>query len=314
MKKDRPKICVVGSFMTDLVFRVKRLPRPGESMPGEDFGIFLGGKGFNQAVACHRLGAEAIMVGNLGQDQFGDMFLEKMITEGMRTDFVFRDPEVGTGVACPMIDAQGQNAIIGVARANLRITTTQVESASKEIESADVLMLQFEIPHSVSHRAATIARGAGTLVLLDPAPFHNLDLPIIADVDYIIPNEIEAEGLAQGKPIDLWAETEIARGRKAVIISVGAKGAIVYDQKGKRHFPAFPVNKVIDSTGAGDAFRAGLAVSLAEGRTIDQAVIFANACGALATTVLGAELSMPTRTQVEQFLQNQRDCKKEAKW
>ncbi|MEO0069865.1 MAG: PfkB family carbohydrate kinase, partial [candidate division WOR-3 bacterium] len=139
---------------------------------------------------------------------------------------------------------------------------------------------------------------------LDPAPVHNLIFPT-EPIDYIIPNEIEAAELARGKPIDLWAEEELKSGRKAVVISVGALGAVVYDKNGKRNFPAFPV-KVVDSTGAGDAFRAGLAVSLASGKDIDEAVRFANACGALATTVLGAEPSMPTLDQVERFLQEQK--------
>ncbi|MEO0070264.1 MAG: ribokinase [candidate division WOR-3 bacterium] len=301
MKSDRPKICVVGSFMTDMVFRVKRLPRPGESMPGEEFGLFLGGKGFNQAVACHRLGAEVVMVGRLGQDYFGDLFLEKMAKEGMRADFVRRDPKQGTGVACPIVDEKGQNAIIGVSRANLHLSLEQVEEARKEIEAADVLMLQFEIPKEVSFRAAAIAKDAGAVVLLDPAPFHNVQMPIAEEIDYIVPNEIEAEGLAQGRSVDLWAEGEIRKGRKGIIISVGAEGAIVYDQRGRRNFPPYQV-KVVDSTGAGDAFRAGLAVSFAEGKTVDEAIRFANGCGALACSVLGAEPSMPRREQVEEFI------------
>lgn len=301
MKGARPRVCVVGSFMVDMVFRVRRFPRPGESMPGEGFGMFLGGKGFNQALACHRLGAEVVMVGALGDDLFAQLFLEKMASEGMRTDFVERVSGVHTGVACPMLDRRGQNAIIGVAGANRYVSEEQVLRAKSEIESADVLMLQFEIPHRVSFRAAELARRAGAVVFLDPAPFHNIDRPIERSVDYIVPNEVEAAELAAGNALDRWAESELRSGRKAVIISVGADGAVVYDRAGKRRFPAFRV-KVVDSTGAGDAFRAGLAVSIAEGKVLDQAVRFANACGALACGVLGAEPSMPHREQVEEFL------------
>ncbi len=300
----RVRVCVVGSFMTDLVFRVHRFPRPGESMPGEEFGLFLGGKGFNQAIACHRLGAEVIMVGRIGADYFGELFLKKMAEEGMSTEFVWRDPEMGTGVACPLIDASGQNAIIGISRANRRIDREQVAAAKEEIARADVLMLQFEIPRQISFQAATIARNAGKTVLLDPAPFHNIELPIDQPIDYIVPNEIEAAELAQGDSIDNWAIDELKRGRQAVVVSVGADGAVVYDREGRRRLPAFSV-KVVDSTGAGDAFRAGLAVSLAQGKDIDTAVRFANACGALATTVLGAEPSMPALEEVESFLARQ---------
>lgn len=301
MKNKQAKVCVVGSFMTDLVFRVKRFPRPGESMAGEGFGLFLGGKGFNQAIACHRLGAEVVMVGKLGMDYFGELFLNKMKEEGMRTEFVAVDPEAPTGVACPMIDLSGQNAIIGVAGANLRLEEEQVGMAKSEIESADVLMLQFEIPHRISFEASSIARKVGTLVFLDPAPFHKIELPVKEPVDYIVPNEVEASELAGEMAIDAWAETEIKSGRRAVIISVGGDGAVVFDENGKRQFAPFKV-KVVDSTGAGDAFRAGLAVSIAEGKGLDEAVRFANACGAIACTVLGAEPSMPRREDVERFL------------
>lgn len=304
MKNERAKICVVGSFMTDLVFRVKRLPKTGESMAGDGFGLFLGGKGFNQALAAHRLGAEVVMVGKVGKDYFGELFLKKMKEEGMRTDFVAVDPEAHTGVACPMVDSAGQNAIIGVAGANLRLEEEQVAMAKEEIERADALMLQFEIPYRVSFQAATFARNSGGLVFLDPAPFHKIELPIREPVDYIVPNEIEAAELAGGMAIDDWAALELKSGRRAVIISVGADGALVYDEKGKRRFAPFKVD-VVDSTGAGDAFRAGLVVSLAEGRSLDEAVRFANACGAIACTVLGAEPSMPRREQVELLLKEQ---------
>ena len=304
MKSAKPKICVVGSLMTDLVFRVERLPQPGESMPGKEFGLFLGGKGFNQALACHRLGAEVTMVGRVGRDYFAGLFLQKLAEEGMRADFIFQDDEVGTGVACPIIDDSGQNAIIGIGRANMRIDLSQVEAAREEIESADVLMLQFEIPYPVSRRAAQIAKASGAIVLLDPAPIHNAGVLISEEVDFIVPNEIEARALAQSQPVELWAEAEVKAGRSGVVISLGAEGALVFDQQGRGQFPAFPVQPV-DSTGAGDAFRAGLAVSLAEGKGIDQSVRFANACGALACTVLGAEPSMPRRDRVERFLREQ---------
>jgi len=290
--------------MADLVFRVKRLPRPGESMPGDEFGLFLGGKGFNQAIACHRLGAEVTMVGRLGKDYFGELFLKKMAEEGMSAGFVRQDEEVGTGVACPIVDESGQNAIIGIARANLRIDIEQVEAAREELESADVLMLQFEIPYPVSFRAGAIAKKAGALVMLDPAPIHLSEPVVDSPVDFIVPNEIEASELAQGRTVTEWAEAELARGRKGIVVSIGADGALVFDQDGRRYFPAFKV-RVVDSTGAGDAFRAGLAVSLTEGKSLDQAVRFANACGALACTVLGAEPSMPRREAVEEFLLKQ---------
>lgn len=301
MKGPTPRVTVVGSLVMDLVFRAERRPRPGETLLGNGFEMFLGGKGFNQAIGCRRLGAEVTMVGRVGRDRFGQQFLEQCRSEAVDAEFVFEDAEAGTGVASPVIFADGQNSIIGVPRANMRLTTDDVDAAEDRIARSDVLMLQFEVTPAASKRAAEIARRHGTTVLLDPAPVHGQAESREWPIDYLVPNEVEAAMLTKGGGPEEWGRTLLDSGVRAVVISLGARGALAVSSRGVRELPALPVD-VLDSTGAGDAFRAGLAVRLAEGATTDDAVRFANACGALACTVLGAEPSMPTRAAVESLL------------
>ena len=305
-------------MVMDLVFRVHRRPGPGETAIGEGFGMFLGGKGFNQAVAARRLGADATFVGRCGADDFGHRFTDALKREGI-TASVTLDEEEGTAVACPTVDARGENSIIVVPRANRRLSPADVERARPAIEAADVLMLQFEVNLAASRHAAEIARAAGTTVLLDPAPAphthgegfttktrsherHGEDhLPGGIAADVLVPNEHEAAVLAQSEGPADWPARLLRPGMRALVVSLGEQGAVVFDAQGRREFPALAVDAV-DSTGAGDAFRAGLAVRLAEGADTDSAVRFANACGALACTVLGAEPSMPHRAAVEALL------------
>jgi len=324
MKSDRPRVCVVGSFVIDLVFKVDRRPGPGETMLARDFGMFLGGKGFNQALAAKRLDADVTMVGRLGRDTFGDMFMSKLDQEGIDSSLVSRDPEAGTAIASPIIDASGQNSIIAAPRANMRVIAADAEAAADAIAAADILMLQFEIPVAASSVAAQIAHEHKTLVLLDPAPVrhgtegesriqnclpaHSTTRPLDHfSIDYLVPNEIEAHMLTGRMTPEEAAAVLLPETRRGVVISLGEQGALVVDRAALSHFPAHKVN-VVDTTGAGDAFRAGLAVRIAEGAGLDEAVCFANACGALACTVMGAEPSMPRRDAVELFLKE--DCRR----
>jgi ribokinase len=301
MKGPRPRILVVGSFVTDLVFRVKHRPGPGETMLAEGFGMFLGGKGFNQAIGARRLGADVAIVGRVGSDPFGDMFVAKLEREGIDSGRVRRDPEAGTAIATPVVDENGQNSIIAAPRANMRVTPDDVLAADKQIASADILMLQFEIPVAASRRAAEIAQQHKTLVLLDPAPVEHGFERFNAPLDYIVPNEIEAHMLTGRATPEEAAAVLLPETRRGVVISLGEEGALAVDRASLNRFPGHKV-KVVDSTGAGDAFRAGLAVRIAEGASLEDAVRFGNACGALACTVAGAEPSMPRREVVEKLL------------
>ncbi len=305
-------------MVMDLVFRVTRRPGPGETAIGDGFGMYLGGKGFNQAVACRRLGAEVTFVGRCGADDFGRRFDAALAREGIAA-LVERDETEGTAVACPTVDSSGENSIVVVPRANRRLSPAEVERARAAIEAADVLMLQFEVNIAAARRAAEIARAAGTMVLLDPAPaphthgegsdtnapWHERHpeghLPGRIEADVLVPNEHEATVLAHSDDPERWAARLLRPLMRALVVSLGVQGAVVFDAQGWRGFPALAVDAV-DTTGAGDAFRAGLAVRLAEGAPIDDAVRFANACGALACTVEGAEPAMPRRAAVEEML------------
>ncbi len=307
------------------MFRVRHRPGPGETMLADDFGMFLGGKGFNQAVGARRLGADVSIVGRVGRDPFGDMFVAKLEQEGICLSGVTRDSEAGTAIATPVVDENGQNSIIAAPRANMRVTLDDVQAAEEQIAFADILMLQFEIPISASRHAAEIAHKHGTLVLLDPAPVrhgpqdevrgrkadtriqncmpeHTSTRPLDHFyIDYIVPNEVEAHMLTGKMTPEEAAAVLLPETRRGVVISLGEEGALAADRAALNRFPAHKVN-VVDTTGAGDAFRAGLAVRFAEGASLDEAVRFANACGALACTVMGAEPSMPSRDAVEHLL------------
>ena len=310
MKSDKPCIVIVGSFVTDLVFRAPRRPMKGETLIGLEFGLFTGGKGYNQAVAAARMGAQVHMVGRLGMDIFGDMFMRSMKHEGINTDFVVRDPEMGTGVASPVIyEAEGDNSIILMPRANMRLSIPDIEAARDVIAAADVLLLQLEVPVETSMRSAEIARSGGAAVVFNPAPARPLPPKIFRLVDIITPNEIEAgqlSGIPMGDDAGARAAAKHLRemGVPRVILTLGARGALMFEPEGETEVPAYKV-KVVDPTAAGDAFCGGLAVALARGQSPGEAVKYANAAGALAVTVLGAEPSMPRAEAVERLMRGE---------
>ncbi len=308
MSQCNPKVVVVGSFNMDLVIKTERRPQKGETLIGEEFGMFIGGKGANQAIAASRLGAEVTMIGRLGKDLFGDTFLSKFAREDIDTDFVVRDAAVGTGIASPVIDADGDNSIIIVPRANMRLDVEDIERASSKIANADVLLLQLEVPIESSQRAAEIASANGVEVILNPAPARELPDSFLGLVDILIPNEVETEFLAKVTVADdegarLAAQVLFEKGISTIVLTLGNRGALLLTNRQSKLAPAYNV-KVVDTTAAGDAFCGALATALANGEKIEDAVVFANAAGALAVTVLGAAPSMPTTEQVRAFLES----------
>ncbi|GFP32603.1 ribokinase [Candidatus Hakubella thermalkaliphila] len=235
----RCKVAVVGSFVTDLVVHVPRRPRAGESLMGTSFAIYLGGKGINQAVAAARLRAIAHMIGRLGNDQFGESFLRAMEEEGVNGEFVVIDQEEGTGIGMPVIDDEGSNSIIFIPRANTKVSVQDVERARAVIEDADVLTVQLELPVEASHAAARIAKDAGRTVVLNCAPYHPIGDDFLRLVDYLIPNEVEAEqlfGISKEKEdlLDSAKARSLVKetGCKAIVVTVGEEGSILMDAKG----------------------------------------------------------------------------------
>lgn len=306
MDNPTPTITVIGSFMMDLVIKAARRPQRGETLVGESFGMFPGGKGFNQAVAAARLGARVNMVGKLGRDDFGGRFLDALHREGIHSSCVFFEDNAHTGVGSPVIDAQGDNSIIIIPGANMALKAAEIERAADLIAASDLVMMQLEVPVEADLRAAQIASAAGVPVLLNPAPARPLPAELLKLVTILTPNETEATLLSGQSVEDDRSAAGAAQalqdmGVDQVVLTLGARGALARSGKETVRVPGYSV-QVVDTTAAGDAFCAGLAVSLARGAALEDALRFANATGALACTVLGAEPAMPNLQKVAAFL------------
>jgi len=300
------KVTVVGSLNMDLVARAVHIPRPGETIIGGDFHTLPGGKGANQAVAAARLGMQVSMVGRVGNDAFAAPLLNNLAAAGVDHNYVGRDLEAATGVALIVVDNAGQNSIVVASGANKRLSPADVDSAEAAIAAANVLLLQLETPLETVTRAAELAHKHGVRVVLNPAPAQPLDSSLLSMIDVLIPNESETE-LLTGMPVGNQADAEAAAGvlrelgAGIVILTLGERGALLAQAGGTELFPAFAVTPV-DTTAAGDAFVGGLAVALAEGKSLAEALRWGNAAGALATTQLGAQPSLPDRQVVERLL------------
>ncbi|MDR7519899.1 MAG: ribokinase [Armatimonadota bacterium] len=301
----RPAIAVVGSLNVDMVVRSPRLPEVGETISGSEFAMFPGGKGANQALAAARLGARVAMVGCVGGDTFGPRLREGLASEGIDVAHVRVDPEAATGVAFITVDAQGRNTIVVAPGANLRLSADDVLAARRVVATASVLLVQLEVPLDAIHQAVRLAGAAGCRVILDPAPPQPLPADLYPLLSVINPNEVEARFLTGVAPDDDRSAAEaadrlLARGAKAAVIKLGARGAYLATPQTRGRVGGIPV-EAVDSTAAGDAFAGALAVALAEGKTLAEAVRFANAAAALSVTRMGAQPAMPRRDEVEAF-------------
>ena len=288
--------------MMDLVVRAPRLPVLGESLLSDGFRTSPGGKGANQAIAAARLGADVTIVGQVGADRFGEILRTGLDDAGVNTTFLAVDPDVGTGVAVPVVFEDGNNVIFAIPQANLALSAAAVVAARATIESADMLMLQFEVAMEAALAAARVAHAAGVPVLLNPGPVaaHPPELLELAKI--IVPNEVEAAALVPAAKGDHALELATLRHTvPSCVLTLGDQGAMFEDGDGPGLVEPFPV-AAIDSVGAGDAFCAALAVALCEGSPLAEAVRFANAAGALATTKEGAQGAMPGRDEVQRLL------------
>jgi len=300
------RITVVGSLNMDLVVRAPRIPRPGETVLGGEFHTAPGGKGANQAVAAARLGGRVSMVGRVGSDAFARSLLDGLDADGVDHALVTHDPEAATGVALIVVDDAGENSIVVASGANMRLSPADVDAAEAVIAGADVLLLQLEVPLAAVVRAAKMAHTHGATVILNPAPACPLPHELLSLVDVLVPNESETALLTHLSVGDR-AEIEAAAMRlrelsvDTVVLTLGERGALLVGEGEKELIPAFEVTPV-DTTAAGDAFVGGFAVALAEGRSLADAVRWGNAAGALATTKLGAQPSLPTRRAVEALI------------
>lgn len=303
-------IVVVGSSNTDMILQMAHIPRPGETILGGTFSMAAGGKGANQAVGAARAGGHVTFVARVGEDVFGEQAIQGFVRDGINVDPILRDREAPSGVALIFVAADGENSIGVASGANGRLSPQDVENARDVITSADVLVMQLETPLETVKAAAQIASSAGVRVILNPAPARPLGDDILRHVSILTPNESEAELLTGVKVADDAGAAEAARvllgkGIDTVLVTLGAKGALIATGDGHELVPGFAV-RAVDTTAAGDVFNGALAVALAEGRPLREAVRFANGAGALSVTKLGAQPSAPARADIDAFISGRR--------
>ena len=300
------RIVVVGSSNTDMIVQAARIPRPGETILGGAFTMAAGGKGANQAVGAARAGGQVTFVARVGDDLFGRQAIEGFCKDNIDVTHVTRDTGAPSGVALICVAADGENSIVVASGANGRLSPADVQVARGAIASAAVLLCQLETPIETVKAAVEMAAGAGVRVILNPAPARPLDDDLLRHVSVLTPNETEAELLTGVKVDDDRAAAKAAgvlrkRGVKTVLITLGARGTFACADGIEQLVPAFKVEPV-DTTAAGDVFNGALAVALAEGRPLPEAVRFANAAGAISVTRLGAQPSAPKRAEIESLL------------
>ncbi len=299
----RPRIAVVGSANVDLTTFTDEFPRPGETIFGTSFDLGFGGKGANQAVAARLCGAEVFMVARVGDDLFGPATLRNFEKLGIDAEHVKIVKGASSGVAPIFVEKSGQNRIIVVKGANDQLLPADVDAAAPMLRQADCIVLQFEIPLATVYHTIRFAHQHGIKCILNPAPGQPVEMAQVAELDYFVPNETEAE-VVSGLPVKSLEDAQscaaalLKSGIKRVIVTLGAKGALLAGRDGMEHVPAFEV-KTVDSTGAGDAFIGSFAVFLGEGMEERQAVHRANLYAGLSTTGVGTQKSFWERAAFE---------------
>lgn len=301
------KVTVFGSFVVDLMGRTPHLPVPGETVRGSMFQMGPGGKGFNQGVAAHKAGADVTMITKLGKDKFADVALDVMKELHMNSDKVFLTDETETGSALILVDEHtSQNEIVVILGACNTITDEEVESVTDVIEQSAYLLTQLETNVSSVEKVIDIAYKKGIKVILNTAPVQPISDEVLAKVELITPNEVEAEILTgicvdSKEQADRAADWFFAKGVKNVLITLGGRGVYIATDSKRGIIPAYKV-EALDTTGAGDAFNGGLVAALAEGKDLWEAAVFANALAALAVQRLGTTPAMPKREEIDAFL------------
>jgi len=299
----RPRIAVVGSANIDLTTFAARFPKPGETIFGDNFDLGFGGKGANQTVAARLCGAEVFMVARVGSDLFGPATIENFRKQGIDPTHVRQVEGLSSGVAPIFVEPSGQNRILVVKGANDAVTPAAVDEAADMLKSVDCIVLQFEIPLETVYYTVAFARRHGIRCIVNPAPAQPIDMSRLQDLDYLVPNESEAEAIT-GAPVKTvddarkCAEKLLAGGVRRVIITLGANGSLLAGRDGTEHIAPFPV-KSVDSTGAGDAFIGSFAVFLGEGVPEKEAVRRANLYAGLSTTGVGTQKSFYDRLRFD---------------
>ena len=302
-----PQIVVLGSLNMDLVARMERLPRAGETVSGQTFETIAGGKGANQAVAAARMGARVVLIGRLGDDAFGGVLRQNLAAEGVDTSYVWETRGCASGVALICVDQTGANAIAVVPGANGQLSESDLVACSATIAGAKALIVQLETPLATVAAAIRIAQQHGVLTVLDPAPAPQSRLPReLLGVAILSPNQSEAEALT-GIRVDDWQSAEAAagelqrQGAKDVVLKMGSLGALVCRGDGTTQRVLASSAEIVDTTAAGDAFTAAMTVALCEGQSLIDAARIGCIAGTLTCTRFGAQPALPTRAEVEAY-------------
>jgi ribokinase len=303
----RPRVIVVGSANVDLRLRLPALPAPGETLAGGEFSQTFGGKGANSAVGAAQAGADAVLIGCVGADVYGDLMFENLRRRKVGVDFLVRDADVPTGTAFILLDAAGQNMIGIAAGANAQVAPLRLDQLRGELKKASVIVVQNEIPPETVVHLLQMAQEERWRVLYNAAPARPLPGGLLPSVEWLVVNESEAASLS-GLQVESACEAEAAAralrqaGAKNVLVTLGAAGVCAATSDGVLHFPAYPVTP-IDTVAAGDIFCGTLALAFAEGHAMTGAIRFASAAAALSVTRPGAQDSAPDRQEIDAFLQ-----------
>ncbi len=304
------KVVVFGSFVVDLMSRADHLPIPGETVKGSLFQLGAGGKGFNQGIACKKAGGDVVMVTKIADDAFGKVALDKLTQEQMNTEFVFRSEKAATGAALIMVDEKtSQNQIMVTLGACDTFDDADIAKIKPVVEQADLLLLQLETNVDAVEKMIDIAHAAGVKIVLNPAPVQPIQDEMLKKVDIITPNEVEASiltGVDVKNPDDALkaAKVFMDKGVKQVVVTLGKQGVLAVDETGKHQLFANYTVKVLDTTGAGDAFNGGFVTALAEGKMLFEACAFGNVVSNLSVTKMGTSAAMPTREEINMFIKD----------
>lgn len=304
----KQKVTVFGSFVVDLMVRTPHLPVPGETVRGSFFKQGPGGKGFNQGVAAHKAGADVTMVTKLGRDSMACVALDTMTELNMPKDHLLFNEEVATGTALIMVDENtAQNEIVIVPGACNTITDKDVAEMTQLIEDSSYVLLQLEVNQDANEQVAKLAKEKGVKVIINTAPYQPITDEFLRGAYLVTPNEVEAEELTGIAVNDLESADRAAailqaKGVQNVLITLGGRGVYLNTEGSSEIIPAYRV-KALDTTGAGDAFNGGLLTALSEGRSLKEACVFGNALAALSVQRLGTTLAMPTRAEIDRFLE-----------